>query len=54
MTPEDFAERMKAIIEMENAEEAHSEADKLMCDALRSLGYGEGVDAFEKADFWYA
>ena len=27
-------------------EEAHAAADNLMCDMLRSLGYGDGVDVY--------
>lgn len=29
-------------------------ADKLMCDVLTQLGYGEGVEIFKNAPKWYA
>ena len=32
---------------------AHIEADSLMTSLLRTLGYGEGIDIFERADKWY-
>lgn len=35
-------------------EGAHSEADSIMCDLLRELGYGDGVDIFQEANKWYA
>lgn len=35
-------------------EEAHSEADALLCRVLRQWGYGEAADVFEKLHKWYA
>jgi len=32
---------------------AHSDMDEIMCRLLRELGYGKGVDIFEKAERWY-
>lgn len=50
IAPDEFAEMMKAIAHKyyDNAEECHIEMDKLMCDYLRILGYGAGIDIFEK------
>ncbi len=53
MTPKEFAEKMRAI-PTGDTEADHGRADDLMCELLRSLGYGEGVDAFEAMDKWYA
>ena len=53
MTPDEFLERMKAI-ESESPEYFHVNADELMCDLLRSLGYGDAVDIFEEHERWYA
>ena len=56
MTPDEFAEKMKKIIEDTGGyEEAfHGEADDLMCELLVSLGYAEGVEIFKKQPKWYA
>jgi len=37
-----------------DTEADHGEADKALCLFLRSLGYGELVDEWEKVDKWYA
>lgn len=56
MTPEEFHERMKAFDggRFGDAEEDHRQADDLMCELLRSLGYGDGVSVFENMTKWYA
>jgi hypothetical protein len=54
MTPAEFLHRMKTLPHADNPEYAHIEADELMCEALRSLGYGKGVDIFENMETWYA
>jgi hypothetical protein len=54
ITPEEFRNRMETISENYDVECGHSDMDDLMCEVLRSLGYGEGVDIFEKAEKWYA
>jgi hypothetical protein len=56
MTPKEFEARMRENLSSLgfDPETAHIEADKLICDLLRSLGYGDGIDLFEEADKWYA
>lgn len=64
LTPEEFAKAMKDISDKlanppkyrpyYDKEDAHMEMDDLMCDLLRSLGYGDGVDIFDNTDKWYA
>lgn len=54
LLPNEFARLMKAISEDGDTEIAHSLADKLLCEALQSLGYGEGVEIFRKMHKWYA
>lgn len=49
-----FANEMRRIDRNDNTEMAHILADELMCKLLRELGYGEGVDIFEKMDKWYS
>lgn len=64
LTPEEFTKAMKDISDKlvnppkdrpyYDEEDAHMEMDGLMCDLLRSLGYGDGVDIFENTGKWYA
>ncbi len=56
MTPEEFTEKMKALAAKydDQEEEFHIAADRLMGDLLTSLGYGEGVEVFEKTPKWYS
>lgn len=49
-----FANEMRRIDRNNDTEMAHILADELMCKLLRELGYGEGVDIFEKMDKWYS
>lgn len=60
MTPEEFKETMKNAIctykfngELDE-ELTHNVMDHIMCDLLRSLGYGEGIDIFDDTPKWYA
>ena len=61
-TPEEFAKDMADISKMLedeewiglNTERAHVRADELMCEILKQLGYGEGVDIFNNMPKWYA
>lgn len=59
MTPEEFKNEMQKISNRQgekyiDVEITHAEADDLMCEMLRELGYGEGVDVFEDMPKWYA
>ena len=54
MSPKEFTEKMKALAEKYGEEEFHIAADRLMGDLLTSIGYGEGVDVFEKTSKWYS
>jgi len=61
MTPEELANRMQVLIEDWGAahpyspsiQYAHNTADDILCEALRELGYGTGVDIYESFDKWY-
>lgn len=58
MTPEEFKNRMLQLWDFSDPtndrECSHFAADALMCDLLRSLGYGDGVEIFESNDKWYS
>ncbi len=48
MTPEEFCRAMEVIANNdEGYGEQHTEADELMCQVLRDLGYEDGVKVFE-------
>lgn len=57
MTPKAFAEEMAQIQnsypKFTDTDERHMKMDEAMCKLLRSLGYGEGVEIFEKSEKWY-
>ena len=55
ISPEEFAEKMKTIFhDGYDVENAHADADDLMCEMLIQFGYGEGVDIFDKVEKWYS
>jgi len=49
MSPEQFAERARHIVETMCGHAAHRAIDLLTNDVLRGLGYGKGIDIFEGA-----
>jgi hypothetical protein len=58
-TPEEFAEKMaklrqKYYVEQDDEEQVHCHMDDLLCDALRGLGYGKGIDIFDDTPKWYS
>lgn len=53
MTPKDFEQRMSELVNDPDREQRHMVADGIMCDLLRNLGYGDGVQAFEGMDKYY-
>ena len=54
MTSEEFRARMQEIANRRDIEEGHSDADDLMCQALRDLGYEDGVAIYRAMPKWYA
>ena len=54
MEPEMFELRMSKIDASSDIDGRHADADKLMCELLESLGYGEGVKIFTAMHKWYA
>lgn len=54
MTPEEFAERMKELHRgHEDPATDHKLADDLMARVLRQLGYGAGIDIYDRMDRSY-
>lgn len=54
MTPDEFRDKLTEMAQDIHKCDRHVDADNLMCQILRSLGYGEGIDIFEKMDKWYS
>lgn len=54
MTYEQALVRMRAAQQIENEEDAHIMADKILCDYLVSLGATELVDEWNKIPKWYS
>lgn len=59
MTPEEFKQAMAdayhKYYEIECDEElVHGAMDYIICELLRDLGYGEGIDIFDNTPMWYA
>lgn len=55
MTPLEFERKMMDIIVLhrDNPDCAHADADELMSEVLKSLGYDRGVHMFEELDKYY-
>ncbi len=59
MTPQEiFYDKMLELFaeSKKDTEKAHSDADDLMCEELRKLGYEKSIDLFEHYDWvkWYS
>lgn len=56
LTPKQFKEEMERL-EREYSDDPecrHGAGDDLMCNLLRSLGYGEGIEIYDNWTKWYA
>lgn len=53
-TYEKMCERTKNTIDMRDTENAHIEADHILCEFLESLGYDELVTLYRKVNKWYS
>ncbi len=53
MTPKEFLFKMRKIRTYYDTENRHIEADKLMCEILSDLGYGDGIAIFKTMIKWY-
>ncbi len=59
MTPEEFAVQMREAyehhyVENDDEEYVHIVMDDIICNLLRQLGYGEGIDIFNNTPKWYS
>lgn len=51
---ESYTKRMEASVDNDNKEEGHVKCDGVICDLLRTLGYGAVVDAYDDQEKWYS
>ena len=51
---EDYINRIRALANNRDVEGTHIEADKILCEVLKTLGQSELVEEFEKLEKWYA
>lgn len=54
MTPQEAIEQLKEEQSNGDTEGAHGNADRILCELLRSLGHADVVTEFDKIDKWYA
>lgn len=56
VSPAEFAVRMRAIVDDDSAdaEDDHMNADRLLAETLRALGYGEGITVYDSMHKWYS
>ena len=54
MSKEAAIEKLKRQQQNKDLEDAHIEADMVLCELLEALGMGEVVWEFNKIDKWYA
>lgn len=54
MSRDEAINKLKALQTMRDLEIAHANADDVICDLLKSLGYEEVIVEYEKIDKWYA
>lgn len=54
MTPEAFEQAMRDIVATTGIDDGHQMADHLMCELLKSMGYGKGVEVFIAMEKWYS
>lgn len=52
---DEFNEKMKYISENQwRTEDAHIEMDDVMCNTLKKLGFGKGIEIFKHTEKWYS
>lgn len=54
MTREEAVARLRAAQQCGDKEAAHGEADNVLCELLKALGYADVVAEYDKVPAWYA
>jgi len=50
----EMVKRLRAEVGNDDTEQAHVNADKILCELLEKLGYKEVVDKYNEVSGWYA
>ena len=53
MLAKDAIEKLRKL-QTADTELAHSEADKVLCELLKAMGFSDVVEAWDALDKWYA
>ena len=51
---EKLCEKLRALQNNSDIEDAHGKADDILCEALRELGYNELVELYGEIEKWYS
>lgn len=54
MTKQEAVARLIELRHQDDREFAHVRADRVLCELLAELGYGEVVTAWQQIEKWYA
>ena len=54
MTKEKAIETLQMLQQSHDTELAHIDADDVLCELLKSLGYEDVVSEYQKVDKWFA
>ncbi|WP_313752447.1 hypothetical protein [Mixta calida] len=54
MSREEALAKLRILQVLRDKEIAHVNADDVICDLLKSLGYQDVVEEYDKIDKWYA
>lgn len=54
MTKEQAIEKLKELQKNGDYESAHGDADEVLCELLKALGYEDVVAEWDKVGKWYA
>ena len=54
MTREEAINKLKILQSLGDEEIAHCNADDVICDLLKALGYEDVVKEYDEIDKWYA
>lgn len=49
-----YIKRLEQAQECADIESAHEDADNVLCDLLKDLGYDKVVEEYNKVEKWYA
>lgn len=50
----EFIQKMQLCVDNDDTEDAHSDADNLLCELLEKLGYAQLVEKYREVAKWYA